>query len=577
MSRPHPQSPRDWPLPRLLCFWCFWPVMLLLFEAAPASAEPFSFRNATAGSGLERVLQRDGAWFGAAVAFADLDGDLWPDLYLGGGRQQRDQICINTRDGKFVCRETGDVRSKVALALAVADYDNDGDLDLYVMVGGKNTLLENDGKAQFVDVTDKRNAAGNGSYGPTGTFFDYDGDGKLDLYVGRGDGGLDGLSELPQLLRQGADGTFTDVIGSSGLDVAKNTLAMIAFDYDGDMRQDVFVTANGGVSSLFHNDGGGRFSDVSSMQPAGFQTSVVEGMGIDVADFDGDGDFDIYSANSTNNPANAGSGFFINQGDGTFVSRANEYKVLADFQWGTGWVDFDNDTWPDILTVGNRAPNHFLYKNILGKSFELQALPRPLGGGGDMACVTAAFADYDRDGRVDVILARLDGMPLELLHNETPNPGHWVSIQLAGSAQRDPLGALVEVKAGERTLTRQLLGQTSKGAQNERTLHFGLGETALVDVTVTWPGGATDRLVGVPADAHVSIEEGCSATSFTWPARCNQLIVAAAVAATEPPPGLDPEEGCTFGGRGRDGSLFTAALVLTILASLRSRKKRTAC
>src|SRR5205814_2660064 len=126
------------------------------------------------------------------------------------------------------------------------------------------------------------------------------------------------------------------------------------------------------------------------------------------------------------------------------------------------------------------------------------------------------------------ILARLDGTPMELFHNETPTTGNWLGIYLTGQKQRDPLGALVEVRAGDRVLKRQLLSQTSKGAQNERRLHFGIGAAALVDVTVTWPLGGTDRITGVPANSQISIEEGCTAKSQSWPGQCNQLI--------DPPP-----------------------------------------
>jgi MYXO-CTERM domain-containing protein len=483
----------------------------------------FTLRDASAEAGLGGIAMHDGAYFGTAVAFVDLDGDLWPDLYLGAGRGERDRLCLNTRDGRFACQEVGPVRTAVALAVAAADYDNDGDLDLYVM-GGSNQLLENDGRAHFTDVTAAHKAAGDGSYTPTGTFFDYDGDGLLDLYLGRGDSGLDGDQQAPQVLRQNPDRTFTDVTAASGLSLAKNTLAMIAFDYDGDMRQDVLVTGNFDLVSLFHNEGGGHFVNVTAHQSAGFQQAVTEGMGLDVADFDGDGDFDIYASNSLNNTANPGSGFFVNRGDGTFDSMAKPYGVLADFGWGNGWADFDNDSWPDILVVGNRVDHHYLFRNIDGQRFEQQLLPHAVSGMA-LDCITAAFADYDRDGMVDVLLASLDGTPIQLLHNETPSLGNWIAVSLEGARQRDPLGALVEVHAGGRVLKRQLLSQTSKGSQNERPLRFGVGTANTVDVTITWPGGgSSEHLAGVPVNELVSIQQGCSASGAAWPAACDQVM-----------------------------------------------------
>jgi hypothetical protein len=429
---------------------------------------------------------------------------------------------LNTRDGHFKCGLVGPLRVQPALAVAAGDYDNDGDLDLYVMSGGQNVLLENDGRAHFVDVTDQCHVAGNAGFPTTtGTFFDVDGDGRLDLYLGHGDSGLESGAPLPEVLRQNPDHTFSDVTMQSGLAVPKNTLSMLAFDYDNDMRQDVIVTGNFALVSLFHNDGNGHFSDVTTNQPMGFQTAVVEGMGLDIADFDGDGDFDIYASNSLNNPDNLGSGFFVNQGNGTFASMAAQYGVLASFDWGTSWADFDNDGWPDPLTVGNSAVSRALYRNVAGQRFERQMLPS-YPDGPVLPCVTSALADYDRDGRVDIILARLDGTPPELLHNETAATHNWLSISLAGKTQRDPIGALVEVTAAGRVLKRQLLAQTSKGTQSERLLQVGVGDAKLVDITVHWPLGGTNHLSNVPVNRIVAFDEGCTVSGSSYPAKCAQ-------------------------------------------------------
>ena len=537
-------------------------------KVAAADSSVLSFRDTTVAAGLGNLAMQDGAWYGVAVAFADLDGDLWPDLYFGGGGGQYDQICINLRTGKFSCHETGAKRTNPALAIAAADLDSDGDLDLYVMSSGPNRLLENDGHGAFVDVAVAKKVTGNGTPTTTGTFFDYDGDGLLDLYLGHGDTGLDDTMYAPELLHQNADGTFTDVIAPTPMAQPKNTLAMIAFDYDADMRQDLLVTGNFDVVSLYHNDGGGHFTNVTKTESDGFQNAIHEGMGLDIADFDGDGDFDLYGTNSLNNPGNLGSGLFVNQGNGMFESMAAQYQVLAGFEWGTGWADFDNDTWPDLLAIGDSIESRFLYRNIYGQSFEQQTLPLRAEGPTE-PCVTAAFADYDRDGRVDVILARLDSSPPELLHNETSSVGNWISIYLSGAP--DPLGALVEVSPssladGEHVLRRQLLSQTSKGAQNERALHFGLGSAKSVDVTVTWPMGGVEQLQKIPVNAEISIEQGCASDSQTWPAHCNAFF-----AAKDVPP-VYSAHGCDFssGENERDGLV----LVLVLLTAWAIQRKR---
>jgi hypothetical protein len=489
-------------------------VLALAGLVAPPSvafaAPSFVLQDRAEQAGLDGISLVGTAWYGVAIAFVDLDGDGWPDLYFGAGRGQRDWLCLNRRDGRFACSNVGSVNASDVLAISAGDYDNDGDLDLYLMRVGKNALLRNDGHARFEDVTDATAASGDPArITATGTFLDYDGDGRLDLYLGHWFGSSDDFLARDQLLHQTAHGIFEDLTAPAQIDDGgRSTLALIAYDYDGDGRQDLYLTGDGGEDSLFHNRGDGTFEDVTARQPSGFAALAREGMGIDVADYDGDGRFDLYVSNAKRPGGPDGSVLLVQRADGYYDSRAAELGVQADFGWGTAWVDLDNDGWPDIAVFGDVADHHFLYHNVEGKRFDAQLLPGT--NFGTMSCVAAAFADYDGDGRVDVVLARFDGTRPMLLHNETPTANHWVGVTLRGEPrQRDPLGSLVEVRIGARWLKRQLLAQTSRGAQNERRLHFGLGGAAQIDeLVVTWPSGARERATNLPVDRTLTIQQG---------------------------------------------------------------------
>jgi hypothetical protein len=458
-------------------------------------------------AGLSNVTGHAAAWYGTAVAFVDLDGDGWADLYFGMAKGQIDQFCKNRRDGGFDCSiapgapvNPGDV-----IAIAAGDYDSDGDLDLYVMRDGPNSLLRND-HGRFTDVTAATGTVGNNAshITPTGTFLDFDGDGRLDLYLGHW--APLGAAAVNQLLRQGDAGVFSDVTPLAGSNNQKRpTLALLAFDYDRDGLQDLYITGDFNLSELLHNQGG-RFVDVTAQQPSGFDSAVTEGMGIDAADVDGDGRLDLYA---TGNKQSAGSGLafgetgsalLLNRDDG-FHSMSVDLGVNASYAWGTGLVDLDDDGWPDIFVATNMDDHYSIYQSQSGTSFVLQDFPGVESGHNN--CVTAAFADYDNDGRVDIVLHQLDGHPPRLLHNLT-KAGHWLGVLL--QTGHDELGARVAVRAGGRVMERELLSQTSHGAESDRRFTFGLGDATSADVIVTFADGEVVESDGISADRVMAVD-----------------------------------------------------------------------
>jgi hypothetical protein len=534
----------------------------VILTAAPAAAQSIVLVDRARDAGLGAISFVGDTWHSAAVAFLDLDGDGWPDLYFGASHDQVDVFCQNRRDGTFACAPTGlPPNATDVVALAAGDYDADGDLDLYVMRKGPNSLLANDGAAHFVDVTAKTKTAGDPGrpITPSGTFFDYDGDGRLDLYLGHWYASDVTAEAHDQILRQNERGEFVDVTVMTGIDDGdRSTLAMLVVDYDEDGRPDVFLTGDFAEAQLFHNEGGGRFVETTSRQPAGFPTVVREGMGIDAADLDGDGQVDLYVTGNKWPGGPTGSALFMNQGDGTFLSRSVELGVNTGYSWGTGLVDLDNNGWPDIFVATDVIDHHSMFLNQAGRAFVEQDLPGIQSGTNQ--CVTATFADYDNDGRVDVLLYRLDGHRPQLLHNETPSDAagsHWLSVGFR--LGHDSLGTRVRVTAGGRTQERQVLGQTSKGAQGDRRLHFGLGAATTADVEAIFPSGTSVRVAGLTADRAVVLDE---------------IGVAAAPAPVPPPP---HHRGCAVaigGATAADRSAAAAPLVLAVGAALRFRTRR---
>jgi hypothetical protein len=523
----------------------------LIVAAAPASAQPITLVDRAADDGLGAVTAPGSAWAGAGIAFVDLDGDRWPDLYFGGAKGGPDWLCLN-RHGHFDCQPVpGTMNQQDVVAIAAGDVDADGDLDLYVMRQGPNSLLINDGYARFTDVTDARHAGTDTSHPitSTGTFLDYDGDGRLDLLLGHWESFGTSIPQAhAQLLRQREDGTFTDVTLASGIDNRNHpSLALIAADWDKDGKQDVWITGDFHPTYFFHNSGDGTFSDATQLQPMNVASSVTEGMGIDAADLDGDGNLDLYATGNQVTDQGGyvagewGSALLFGHGDGTFENRAVELGVNTVFSWGTGLVDFDNDGLVDIFVATDYADHHSVYRNLGGRQFTEIGVPGLYVHRNQ--CVAAAFADYDGDGRVDIALHRLDGTPPQLLHNESDSGNHYLQVRL--HTGREELGARVQVAAGDLVLERELLGQTSHGSTNDRRFTFGLGAATSAVVTVFFPDGTTAS-ASVLADQEV------------WMGRTGEVPI--------PPPG-----GCAFAASAPASPFASLLLLLLLLARRRPR------
>ncbi len=539
-------------------------------------AGPIVFEDATHAAGLDTWNHTMGTpekqyildTVGSGVALLDYDNDGWLDIYLVNGSTYdalsgktappKAALFHNNHDGTFtnVADKAGVTNDRWGFGVAIADYDNDGWPDIYVTNFGKNRLYHNNHDGTFTDVAEKAGVQlGNWSTGAT--WGDYDGDGRLDLFVPgyvhwdlknpplAGEGGVAsgyctfrgantmcgprGLKGEPDhLFHNNGDGTFTDVSVRAGVADASGYYGFTAVfaDVNNDGKPDLLVADDSTPNYLYLNKGDGTFDDVSyasgyALNESGRETAA---MGIAIGDARNKGVLDIYNTTFSDdyNP------YYRNDGDASFTDVSYEMgtaEITVPFLgWGVGFLDYDNDGWPDLLMVNGHvypqadqnkwgtsfAERPLLFHNENGKRFTV--VPAVEGSG--LAQVRksrgAAFGDLFNDGRVDVVVNNLDSTPL-LLRNVDRNTNHWLEIKLVGSPGHpaDAVGATVYVTATGMRRRQDVLSGGSFESTNDPRLHFGLGgATTVDDVEVHWPGGQVEHVAITGIDRIVTIEQG---------------------------------------------------------------------
>lgn len=528
----------------------------LLFSAAflsivsheATAADGFVFRDVTVQSGIEfaHTNGRGGELFvievkGSGVAFIDFDDDGDLDLYavngnnLPGAQTEIDPInrlYRNDGDGSFsdVTEESGTGHGGYGHGVTVADYDNDGDQDIYIANYGPNVLYRNDGDGTFTDVTDEAGVGGN-VWSASSAFCDLDNDGLLDLYVANylvfdinssvrlptGPGFYDG--EVDVLYLNNGDGTFRDVTAENIGTPNGKGLGVVCFDYDDDGDLEVYVANDGVENLMYENQGDAVFTDVTLFSGTGVNGAgeTEAGMGVDAADYDNDGDFDLFVTNykgeSNTLMRNDGGGMFTDA-----TSRANLMAPSLPYvTFGTGFFDPDNDGDLDVFVANGHTeedeadheqPDQ-VFENVGNGRFEDASsgsgtpFQRRFVGRG------AAFGDFDNDGDVDVVVSNKNG-PLNLLQNQGgPAQGNWLLIRTVGTdSNRDGIGAKVQLSATGFERIKEVKTSYSMFSSSDPRTHFGLGDIERVTVTVRWPSGVVDTLEDVPANKLLTIVEG---------------------------------------------------------------------
>ncbi len=500
---------------------------------------------------------------GTGVAIFDYDRDGWPDIFLVNGTTldgfPADQVPTNhlyrnNHDGTFsdVTVQAGLTSSGWGQGVCVGDYDNDGWDDLYVTYYGANRLFHNNGNGRFTEVGGKAGVAGSGKAWGTGcAFVDYDRNGRLDLIVANyvdfdvssapapGEGrycqwkgipvmcGPRGLKPAKNILYHNkGDGTFEDVTAKAHIDRAAGyyALGVSTADFDNDGWTDIYVACDSTPSILYHNNRNGTFTDIAVVAGAAFNEDGREqaGMGATVADYDGDGNLDIFKTNFSDDTAT----LYRNNGDGTFSDVTFPAGMGLNTQylsWGTMFLDFDNDTWPDLLVVnGHVYPEVDIHK--LGSSYREPRILYHNNGNGTFTDISKtagpgitmatsarglAIGDLWNDGRLSAVVSNMYDRP-SLLVNQVRAKNHWIGIKIVGiKSNRNGIGARITLKVGRRVLVDEVSSGSSYLSQSDMRVHFGLGQAAKIDgLEIRWPSGLIEKFDSLPVDTMVVLEEG---------------------------------------------------------------------
>lgn len=539
----------------------------------PASGKPYSqFTDVAKQAGLTKPVIYGGVdhvryiveSMGGGCAFLDYDNDGWMDIFLLGGTRLEgtppeagNRLYKNNRDGTFtdVTKAAGLQDAGWASGVCVGDYNNDGYEDLFCTYYGHNRLYRNNGNGTFTDVTRTAGLADSKSRFGTGcSFFDYNRDGLLDLFVANyvefdlGHPPEPVLSNptctyegllvycgprgLPpgrhSLYRNNGDGTFTDVSEASGVSKVRGSYGMTAVtgDFDNDGWPDIFLACDSTPSLLLMNNRDGTFRE------EGFDRGVaVSGEGAEQAGMGvGAGDVTLNGSTSllVTHFQQQASGLYVNDGKANFTDATLDSKLAVETAyvgWGAAVADFDNDGLPDLMWVtGHVYPElekkypqfpfkgpRVLFRNLGDGTFEeltsetgsaLQARHASRG----LAC-----GDFDNDGDLDVLIMNVNEAPT-LLRNDAPKENGWLKVKLVGvKSNRSAIGAKVIVRYGDRTQMQEVRSQTSYLSANDPRLHFGLGKITHVDLEIFWPSGLQERITKVQRNQSLVLHEGSTA------------------------------------------------------------------
>jgi len=472
-------------------------VFFFFFTASFLSAQDFIKISAGA-------IVNDGG-FSASCAWGDFDNDGDIDLFVSNGQPGEESFLYsNNGDGTF-SKVTGLLLSSDnSLASSWGDFDNDGDLDLFLGARSRveeSALYRND----IVEFTKSRVPAEDNGGISGASWGDYDNDGALDLFlaVDNFEGGQRQVS-VNRLYRNNGDelARITSTILDD--DLLRDSRGCAWADYDTDGHLDLFLAA-GGNNFLYQNNGNGSFTKITTGE---IVTDGGSSQGGSWGDYDNDGDLDLFVAN-TNGQDNF---LYRNNGNGSFT-KISEGAIVNDagLSSGSAWADYDNDGDLDLFVANTTGQDNFLYRNEGTGNFTKISEGVIVNDGGSPS--GAAWADYDNDGDLDLFVANEFGEN-NALYKNTGNDNHWLNVQLTGSlSNRSAIGARVNILASINgspvRQTREISAQTGYRSQNSMRAHFGLGDAASIDsMRISWPSsGSVNIYTNVPVDTFLTLRE----------------------------------------------------------------------
>lgn len=509
------------------------------------------------------------------VAIFDYDGDGLADVYLLNGstiaamegkeKSPRSALYRNLGNWKFedVTDKAGVANERWGFGVAVGDYDNDGRADIYVSNFGVSRLYHNNGNGTFTDVADKLGVARKG-WSTGATFGDYDNDGRLDLFVpGYADIDLNTLPPSPSeagkpggvgqnfcqfrgvpvmcgprglagegdtLYHQKSDGSFEDVSVKSGVNDSQKYygFASAFVHVDEDKLLDLIVVNDSTPKQLYINKGDGTFEEVGYPSGVALNENGREqaGMGLAVGDYDNDGRVDFHITNFSDDS----NVLYHNDGDGNFTDVTFQAGLgeptIPFLGWGTSFIDFDNDSWPDIFVANGHvypevdanqwgtsyAQQPLLFRNLGNGKFDRVAAAPGSGLAHAWPSRGLAIGDLDQDGRPDLVMNNADSKPA-VLRNVASPAGHWLNVRLVGDvskkSSRDAIGSIAFVSTGKIRQRQDVVSGAVYCSQNDMTLHFGLGAATKVDkLDVQWPDGTVETYAVPAIDKTIVITQG---------------------------------------------------------------------
>lgn len=492
---------------RLLC------IAIVMLFITSKSVYSQIFQDVAAQKGIQ-VQFNSFERFGSGVSFYDFDQDGWDDLTF---TMENDSIRFyKNSNGSFVQLPSfiyGAGRTKTVLWV---DYDNDGHLDLFkTTYEGSYNLYRNNGNFQFTDVSVQAgfDMTFSNTYGAA--FGDYNNDGYLDLYVCKyeflGDTSL--FHRKNQLYKNNGNGTFTNVTTQAGVENGIRLSFMpVWFDYNEDGWMDIYII-NDRVpfeNTLYRNNGDGTFTDVAPQ--TGTLLTSQDPMTNSMADFDHDGDLDIYMTN-TGVPGKHAK-LLVNNGNQTYTELGQTYGVdMNHWGWGAVWVDTDNDSWEDLyactgdpLIIATQVGNNY-YHNNQGQNFTLSNTQFSINPG--IRSYSVAKGDLNNDGFYDLVVQNNQPANAYLWQN-AGNANHYVKMTLQGTASnRMAIGSYIRVySAGNCYMQLTHCGENYL-SQNSQHVIIGLGTATQADsIVIKYPSGHTDTYYNIPADQHYYFTEG---------------------------------------------------------------------
>jgi hypothetical protein len=506
---------------------------------------------------------------GGGVAFFDFDADGDADLLFINGTDwpwakprapKPPTMALYRNDGKGRFEDStagsGLDASFYGMAPAVGDYDNDGLVDLFVTGVGGGRLFKNLGSGRFSDVTQAAGVGGTPSdWSTCAAWFDYDNDGRLDLFVGQYvrwskeidlevgykiDGTTRAYGQpsnfqgaFPYLFHNDGGGRFRDVSAASGIQIKNpatgvpvaKSLGVAPVDLNSDGWMDIVIANDTVQNFVFTNAHDGTFREIGALSGVAFDANgqTRGAMGIDIARYRNDGSLGI----GIGNFANEMTAMYVSQRDPcSFTDEAIQEGVGPAsrllLKFGLFFFDYDLDGRLDLLTANGhleeeirkiqasqryRQPAQLFWNHGSGFS----AVPaskagtdlfKPMVGRG------SAYADIDGDGDLDIVITQVNGMPL-LLRNDQSLGHRWIRFKLTGTkSNRDAIGAWITVQAGGQTLARHVMPTRSYLSQSELPVTFGLGKMGRLDeVEITWPDGQKQKVTNVELNSTTVVEQ----------------------------------------------------------------------